>query len=294
MVVPFPAGGPNDFAARLVAENMSRTLGHPVVVENIVGAGGTIGAARVAHGPADGYTILLHQSALALSPYIYGSLPYETDELEGVGLISSSPQVLVGRNSLPVDSMQDLASWMHANSGKITFAHAGPGTLSHLCAIQLAKSLKAEVSLVAYRGAAPALNDIIAGHVDLFFGAPSGLVEQVKAGTVKAYGVTSKDNLGALPDAPSLVSLGYQDLDIPFWQALFVRAGTPRPALDKLNRAFRAALADPTVSQRLNQSGAVPYPEDQRTPEATNALMKSELVKWKSFFQQNPMTVANP
>jgi tripartite-type tricarboxylate transporter receptor subunit TctC len=293
MVVPFPAGGPNDFAGRLVAEHMSRTLGQPVIVENVIGAGGTIGAARVAHAPADGYTILLHQSALALSPYIYPSLPYETDALKGVGLISYSPQVLVGRSSLSANTMPDLATWMRANSGKITFAHAGPGTLSHLCAIQLAKSAKADVSLVAYRGAAPAINDILAGHVDVFFGAPTGLIEQIQAGTMKGFGVTSKEKLDALPDVPSLVSLGYEDLDIPFWQALFVRSGTPRPILDKLNRALQLALADPAVAQRFKQTGAVLYPEDQRTPEATDDLMKAELARWKSFFQQNPMAVSN-
>jgi tripartite-type tricarboxylate transporter receptor subunit TctC len=246
IVVPYPAGGSADVTARAIAEPMAAVLGKSVIVENVSGGSALIGTGRVARAAPDGYTLLVHQMAIAANASLFPKSPFNVEkDLTGVGLLNYSAPILIGRKSLAASSVADLVAWLKRPGQRARFAHAGIGTNTYFCAILFARAIGAEIELIPYRGGAPAISDVIAGHVDLYCTNVAG--EQIKADTVKAFGVASKERLAPYPNLPSLVQLGFRDMDILFWQGMFAPAATPKPILEKLNAALRGALADSNV-----------------------------------------------
>jgi tripartite-type tricarboxylate transporter receptor subunit TctC len=279
LIVPYPPGGATDVAARVVGEHMSSTLGQHFIVENLSGGGSTIATGRVARAAPDGYTLLVHQLALAANVALFPKLSFDVQkDLIGVGLINYSPMMLVGRSSLPPNSMLELLVWLKGQRGK--FAHVGPGSAAHLCVAQFARSAAVDVDMIPYRGAGLAIPDLLAGHVDLYCTPPAGVAEYVKAGTAKGYGVASKNRLDSLPGVPTFLEAGIASVDMRFWQGMFAPAGTPRPVLEKLNVALRLALADPKVIESFAQTEFSVFPREEQTPAAADDLLKSEIVRW--------------
>jgi tripartite-type tricarboxylate transporter receptor subunit TctC len=271
ILVPYSPGGPTDTAARVLGEHMAVTLGQNMVVENLTGGGGTIATGRAARATPDGYTLLLHQLALAANVTLLPNQPYDTEkELTGVGLVNFSPMVLVGRKTLP----------------------AGSGTLAHLCAALLAQSLGVKVTMIPYRGGTPAITDIMAGHSDIYCSSPLTAMEQIRGKLIKAFAVTSPRRMVTLPEVPSAVAMGYKDLDIQFWQGLYVAAGTPKPVVERLNNALQLALADPKVLQGFADTGMSAFPGDERTPEAATAKLRDEIKRWGEVIRANNIVAA--
>ncbi|MGC2776292.1 MAG: tripartite tricarboxylate transporter substrate-binding protein, partial [Bradyrhizobium sp.] len=279
-------GGPGDTAARVIAGRMSAILGQQIVIENVPGAGGVTGAARVARAEPDGYTLLIHQTGITIAPALYPKLPFSVEkDFTAVGLVNTSYSFLVGRSSLPANSLRALADWMKDRPAK--FAHPGNGTLGHLTTVLFAKSMGVAIDAVPYRGIGPAMNDILGGHVDLLWAGAASAAPLIKAGTIKAYAFGTTKRSPLAPDVPSAGELGYPEVDIPFWHALFAPAATPKPIIDKLNAALRETLADPDVVKAYAQSGVEAFPPDQRTPDAANAVVRSELERWTKIIHEN-------
>jgi tripartite-type tricarboxylate transporter receptor subunit TctC len=288
IIVPYAAGGAADVAARLVGEHMGSTLGKRVLIENVSGGSGMIGTGRVARATADGYTVLVDQLALAANVTLFPKAPFDVEkDLVGVGLINYSPLVIMGRKSLPTNSLAELSRWMKQAGQRARFAHAGLGTSSHLCAVLFVRSMGAQVEMIPYRGAAPAISDIIAGHVDLYCTPPGNVAEYVKFGTLKAYGITSRDTVDGFFDVPSLVQLGFADLEVRFWQGMFAPAGTPKPILETLNAALRLALADHNVRKSFEQADYSVFPMEEQTTAAADHLLRAEIARWGEIIRTN-------
>lgn len=291
IVVAYPAGGPTDVIARLVAETIAPRLGQPVLIENVGGAGGTIGAARVARAPADGYTLLVHQLALAASATLYANLSYDTiTGFDGIGLINYAPMVVVGRKSLPARTLPELVAWMRGPGAPARFANSGIGTPSYLSAVLLVDGIGAPVIEVPYRGGGPALNDVLAEQVDLFCGQSLGVIELIRSGAIKGYAVTSVDRLAALPELPSLDESGFKGLETIVWHGLYAPRGTPAPVIARLNRALRDALADRDLVARFEATGSQPFAPDRQTPAAAKQLLVDEVAKWSKVIRDNHIT----
>jgi len=286
IVVPFVAGGATDVAARAVAEPMAAALGKNVVVENVSGGSGLIGTGRVARAAPDGYTLLVHQMGLAANVSLFPRSPFNVEkDLTGVGLINYSAPILIGHKSLAANSIADLVAWLKQPGRRAKVAHAGIGGNTHFCAVLFAQAIGADIELIPYRGGAPAVSDTIAGHVDLYCTNSAG--EQIKARTVKAFGVASKERLAAYPDLPSLVELGYKETDILFWQGMFAPAATPKPIVEKLNAALREALADPKVVKSFEQQDFSVFPESEQTISTANSLLHAEIEHWGQVVRDN-------
>jgi tripartite-type tricarboxylate transporter receptor subunit TctC len=293
IVVPYAPGGPTDAAARAIGEHMSATLSQSVVIENVSGGGGTIAVGRVARAAADGHTLLIHQLALAANVTLLPNLPYDTEkDLVGVGLVNFSPMVLLGRNSLPAKSLPELAAWMKQNGPNVKFAHAGSGSLAHLCAAIFAQSQGFQVNMIPYRGGAPALTDVIAGHSDVYCSSPATAMEQIKGGLVRAYGVTSPERMAALPDVPSAVAAGFKELDIQFWQGLFAPTATPSATIQKLNSALQLALTDAKVLKSFADTGMSAFPKTEQTAEFATLKLRNEIKRWGEVIRSNKIEQA--
>jgi tripartite-type tricarboxylate transporter receptor subunit TctC len=285
LIMAFPPGGGSDAAARLVSEHMAQTLGQPLVMEPVTGAGGLIGALRAARAAPDGYTLIVHQMALASGVWLFPKIGLNPEkELAPVGLITSSPTVLIGRKGLPVDKLEDLPGWMKANA-PIKFAHAGPGTLAHLCAAQFVQAVGAPANLIPYRGGGPANGDLIAGHVDLFFSSLASAIPQIRGGLVKAYGVSEAQPVSALPEVPSLMQLGHKELEVQHWHGIFAPAGTPRPIIDKLNAAFNKVLKEPEV-KKWAEDRAIELIQDS-TPASAKKFYDDQMAFWDPIIKQS-------
>lgn len=288
VIVPYAAGGPTDVVARLLGEHMAKTLGQQIVVENVTGAGGTIGAARAARAAPDGYTLLLHQVALAAGDALYPRLPYDTrQDFAGVGLVNYGPMVIVGRKDLPGKTLSETVDWIRRIGTGVSFAHAGAGSISHLCGVLFVAAASAKVNQVPYRGGGPAINDVLAGHVDLFCGQSTGTVEQIQAGTVRGVAVTAREPLRAIPNVPTLAGAGFANAEVVVWHGLFAPRATPAPIVERLNGALKQALADPQVVRRFAEVGADVYPLDQQTPAAAEALLAAEVERWGALIRAN-------
>ncbi|NVO17446.1 MAG: tripartite tricarboxylate transporter substrate binding protein [Rhodoplanes sp.] len=293
IVVPYPAGGATDMAVRPLVDRMAAVLGQPVMVENIAGGGSTIGTARVARAAPDGYTILVHQVALAAMPALYKTLGFDPEtSLTGIGLINTNPSLIVGPASLDAKDFDALAAWMKRNPGRTRVAHAGAGSLSHLCAVAFAKSLGAEINIIPYRGGSPAVTDLLGGHVDLFCPGAGVVLEQVRSGRMRAYAVTSRRRYTALPEVATVAELGHPELEITFWQGLFAPAGTPAPVIARLNAALREALADPAVVRTFEANGMDLFPPDAQTPDAATRLWLSETRRWSEIIRTNNISIS--
>jgi tripartite-type tricarboxylate transporter receptor subunit TctC len=281
LVVPFSAGGPTDVLARTLAISMSETLGQSVVVENRVGAGGTIGAAYVARARPDGYTLLLHHNGMATGKALYSKLAYDPlQSFEFVGQVVDVPMTLIGRGDFPPNGTQELFAYIKANRETINLAQAGPGAVSHLCALLLQRALGVEITTVQFQGTAPALVALVGGHVDLLCDQTTQTIPHIQAGKVKLYGATTRVRIKALPDTPTLQESGLRDFEVVVWHGIYAPKGTPQAALDKVNAALRIALQDPRVTQRLAELGAEIVPESRQTPAGLRDWLQSEIDKW--------------
>lgn len=281
MVVAYAAGGPSDSIARLVAESMGSTLGQTIVIENVAGAGGTTGAARVAKADPDGYTLLIHHLALAAGASLYPKLAYNTTEaFAGIGLVNSGPFVLNGKKGLAANTAKEALDYIRANKEKVTMGSAGVGSGSNLCNMLIQSILGVKISEVAYRGTGPAMNDLVGGQIDFLCDQSTNSMSQIKGGTIKAYAATSLERMKDLPDIPTMAESGLPGFEIVQWHALYAPKGTPAPVVAKLNAALEKALADPKVLARFDDFATVLFPANARGPAATDARLKSEVELW--------------
>jgi tripartite-type tricarboxylate transporter receptor subunit TctC len=278
MVVPFAAGGPTDTVTRLVAESMSKDLGQQVVVENVGGAGGTTGAARVAEAEPDGYTLLVYHIGMATSATLYRKLPYDTlNAFEYVGLVTDVPMTIVGRKDLEPSDLKSLVEYAKANKDKVTLANAGIGAASHLCGMLFMSAIGTTLTTVPYKGTGPAMTDLLGGQVDILCDQTTNTTKQIQGGTIKAYAVTSPTRLDVLPDVPTTDEAGLPGMQVGVWHGLYAPKGTPDAIVEALNRALNASLDDPTTRQRYAEMGRIEFPLDQRTPTAHKARLNSEI-----------------
>ena len=286
MIVPFAAGGPTDTVARLIAEPMTASLGQQVIVENVGGAGGTLGARRVATAEPDGYTLLLHHIGQATSASLYRKLPYNpADAFAPIGLITDVPMTIVSRPDFAPTSISELIEYVKTNKDQVTLANAGIGSASHLCGMLLMDALDTPMTTVPYKGTGPAMTDLLGSQVDLMCDQTTNTTSQIKSGKIKAFAVTTKDGVASLPDLPTLDASGVPDFEVAVWHALYAPAGTPPEVVDKIAAALQGALQDPKVIERFADLGTVPVTQDRATPAALNTQLQAELAKWKPIIE---------
>ncbi|WP_431273166.1 tripartite tricarboxylate transporter substrate-binding protein [Variovorax ureilyticus] len=282
LVVPYSAGGPTDVVARMLAVPMGKSLGQTVVVENTVGAGGTIAPARVARAAPNGYTILIHHMGMATAPALYKKLPYDPlKDFEYIGQVIDVPMTLLSRKDFPANNFQELLSYVKANKDKVSLANAGVGAVSQLCGLLFTSQIGVDLTTVPYKGAGPALNDLMGGQVDLLCDQTTQTVPVIKDGNrVKVFGVTTPRRLPSLPNIPTLDEQGLRGFDVRVWHGVYAPKGTPKPVIDKLNVALRAALQDDMVKRRIADLSSEIVPMDKVTPEALRTHLASEVEKW--------------
>jgi tripartite-type tricarboxylate transporter receptor subunit TctC len=281
IVVPFSAGGPTDTVTRLVAQAMSASLGQQVIVENVAGAGGTLGGARVAKAEPDGYTLLLHHIGMATSMTLFRQPPYSsTDDFEPIGLVTEVPMTLVARKEFPAASLGELIDYVKANADTVTYANAGVGAASHLCGMLFMTAIDTQLTTVAYKGTGPAMNDLLGGQVDFMCDQTTNTTSQIKAGEIKVYGVTTKARVASLSEVPTMDEAGLPGFEVSVWHALYAPKGTPQPVIDKLVAALQVALKDANVVQRFAELGTEPVAADRATPDVLRAHLKAEIDKW--------------
>jgi tripartite-type tricarboxylate transporter receptor subunit TctC len=288
LLVPFPPGGATDTIARIIQDTMQKSLGQTIVVENVGGAGGMIAANRAARADADGYTILIHQVALAAGMSLYPNLTFDAaKDFAPIGLINTAASTLAAPATLPPNNLKELLTWVKSSGHNIKIGHAGVGSYSHLAGVLIAQELGMKATQVPYRGAGPALVDLLSGQVDMESQSAIVSGQLIKSGKLKAYAIIGRKRFAGLPDLPTLGELGYKKLDIDFWHMLLAPAGTPRPIIDKLNSALRAALADPKVQKSFADGGMDEFGPGEQTPEAASVLLKSEIKLWGEVIRAN-------
>ena len=281
LVVPFAAGGPTDVLARTLAQSMTRTLGQSVVVENTVGAGGTIATQRVARAAPDGHTLFIHHNGMATAVGLYRKLNFDPlTDFEYIGQAADVPMTLLERRNLPANNLTELIVWLRANRDKATMANAGLGAVSHLCGMLFQKAIGLDLITVPYKGTAPAMTDLLGGQVDILCDQTTQTIPQIKAGTVKLYGVTARNRIGSLPDTPTLAEGGLKDFEVVVWHGVYAPKGTPKVVTEKVTAALQAALRDADVRRRLAELGAEIVSPEKQTPEGLRTWLKSEIEKW--------------
>lgn len=284
VVVPFSAGGPTDTVTRLIAQAMSDELGQQVLVQNVGGAGGTLGAGQVAAAANDGYTLLLHHIGMSTAMSLYSNLPFDSQtDFAPIGLVTEVPMVLVARADLEPASLEDLVAYVKENGENVIYGNAGIGAASHLCGVLLQDALGVKVTEVPYQGTGPALTDLIGGQIDMMCDQTTNTTNQILAGEIKAYAVTSPERLDNLPDVPTTTEGGL-DLQVGIWHGLYAPAGTDQAIIDKLSAALQVALADETVATRFAELGTAPEPAENATPEALAAKLESQIGIWRDAF----------
>lgn len=279
VIVPFAPGGPTDTTGRLVAEALGARLGQRFVVENVSGAGSSIGSARVARAAPDGHVLLVNHLALPGSAALQANLPYDTaTAFAPIGLINYGPMILIGRRDLPAQNVAGAFAWMRAQGERVTLGHAGTGSALHLCGLLVQHRLGTRFTEIGYRGSAPAFQDMLGGRVDVICDISTTGLPQVQAGQARAFAVTTRARLAALPEVPTLAEAGFTGFELVLWNALFAPAGTPRPIIERLNAALREALAEPALRARFAGFGSDVFPEPEQTPEAANARLQAEII----------------
>jgi tripartite-type tricarboxylate transporter receptor subunit TctC len=280
-IVPFSAGGPTDALARILGERMRQTLGQPILVENVTGAGGTIGVGRAVHAAPDGYTLSIgHLGTHVVNGAIY---PLNFDlvkDLEPVAKIASNPMMLVSKNAIAAKNLKELIAWLKVNDGKVTAGTAGVGSGSHFSGVYFAQLIGTKFQFVPYRGTGPALLDLVAGQIDIIVDQASNSLSQVKSGKIRAYAITADKRLAAAPDIPTVDEAGLPGFHVELWSGIWVPKGTPKDIIAKLNAAIVDALADPAVRKRLEEAGLDIPPREQQTPEALGTYQQAEVKKW--------------
>jgi len=281
LVVPAAAGGPTDTVSRLVAESMSRTLGHTVVIENLGGAGGTIAMARVAKSTPDGYTISVWHIAQATAPALYDNLKYDVvNDFDHIGRITDVPMTVVSKTGVAAKNVKELFDWIRAEKAKVTYGHAGVGSASHLCALILMKELGVQMTGVGYRGTGPAMNDLIGGQFDVMCDQTTNTTNQIKDAKIKGYAVTTKSKVSSLPDLPTLDSGALPGFEVSAWHAMWAPKGLPKDASDKLGSALQTALKDAKVIDRFASLGTAPVAQALATPAALKSYLTAEVQRW--------------
>jgi tripartite-type tricarboxylate transporter receptor subunit TctC len=281
VVVPFSAGGPTDTVTRLVAEAMSRDLGQQMIVENVGGAGGTLGAGRVAKADPDGYTLLLHHIGMATSATLYRRLPYDPKTaFAPVGLVTEVPMTIVARPDFEPATLSDLVQYVKDNSDTVTYANAGIGAASHLCGILFMSSIETLLTTVPYKGTGPAMTDLMGGQVDFMCDQTTNTTNQIKANSIKAYAVTTAERVNSLPDVPTTAEAGLPAVQVGVWHGLYAPAGTPPEIVERLSQSLVKALADANVVAKFAELGTAPVPADQATPQALQAKLTAEIDRW--------------
>lgn len=286
MVVPFSAGGPTDTVGRLIAERMSADLGQQVIVENVGGAGGTLGAGNVASAEADGYTILLHHIGMATSATLYRNLAYDTTEaFEYIGLVTEVPMTLVARKDFEPADFASLITYVKENADTITMANAGIGAASHLCGMLFMQAVEAPIVTVPYKGTGPAMTELLGGQIDIMCDQTTNTTEQIKGGTIKAYAVTSPARLDIFPDLPTVVEGGLPGMEVSIWHGLYAPKGAAPEVIARLSASLQSALADPSIAEKLAELGTAPSPAADATPEALKAKLEAEIERWKPVIE---------
>jgi tripartite-type tricarboxylate transporter receptor subunit TctC len=286
MIVPFAPGGPTDTVARLIAEAMGRDLGQTVVVENVGGAGGTLGASRVAQARPDGYTVLLNHIGMATIPTLYRRLPYDpVNGFETIGLVTEVPMTLIAKKDFPANTLAEAIQVIKREQDNLNYANAGIGAASHLCGLLLMSKLDTPMTTVPFRGTGPAMQEILSGRVDLMCDQTTNTTEQIRSGSVKVFAVTSNERVPSLPDIPTAAEAGLPGLEVTIWHGLYAPKGTPRPVIDRLSRALQAALRDPKVVERFGELGTTPVAQDRATPEALREFWIAYIAKWRPLIQ---------
>ncbi len=284
VVVPFAAGGPTDKVARDLAEVLRKSLNNQtVVIENVGGAGGTLGAAKVAKATPDGYTLLLHHIGMATSPALYRNLPYKTlEDFEYIGMVNEVPMTLVGRSTLPANNFAELRTWVNANKGKINLANAGLGAASHLCGLLFQQAMAVDMTTVPYKGTAPAMTDLLGGQVDLLCDQTTNTTQQIEGGKIKAFAVTTPKRLTtpALAKLPTLDESGLKGFNVSIWHGMYAPKGTPKAVLDTLNAALKNALKDPEFIKHQEALGAVVITDGRVNGAEHKKFVESEIAKW--------------
>ncbi|MFC3693349.1 tripartite tricarboxylate transporter substrate-binding protein [Chenggangzhangella methanolivorans] len=281
LLVPFAAGGPTDVVARLVAKVMERELGKPVLVENATGAGGTLASGRLARSTPDGQTVLLHHMGITTSATLYRKLAYDPKTaFDFVGQVTTVPMLLVSRPDFPPADFKALLAYLKDNKDKVTLANAGPGAVSHVCGMYFMQLTGIKLTTVPYKGTGPAMTDTMGGQVDLLCDQTTGATGPVKNHKVKAYATATRERIAVLPDVPTAAEQGLNGFEVGVWHGMYVPAGTPKPTIDKLSAALKAALHDPEVKQRFADLGTAPVTDEEATPENLKAKYFSELDRW--------------
>jgi tripartite-type tricarboxylate transporter receptor subunit TctC len=286
LVVPAAAGGPTDTVARLIGESMGKTLGQSIIIENLGGAGGTIGMTRVAKAAPDGYTIAIWHIAHSTAPALYDNLKYDpVNDFDHLGRITDVPMTLVSKKDLAAKDLKELIDWIRTEKGKVTYGHAGIGSASHLCTLVLMRDLKIEMVGVGYRGTGPAMNDLLGGQFDVMCDQTTNTTNQIKESRIKGYAVTTKAKVSSLPELPTLDSAALPGFEASAWHAMWAPKGLPKEATDKLVAALQAALKDPKVIARFADLGTEPVAQNLATPEALKSQLTSEVKRWDAVIK---------
>ena len=281
LVVPFAAGGPTDVVARMLAIPMGQSLGQTVLVENVNGAGGTIGASKVARAAPNGYTIFLHHMGMATAPALYNKLSYDPlTDFEYIGQVLDVPMTLVARKDFPANNLQELIAYIKANQDKVSLADAGLGAVSNLCGLLFKSSIGVNITTIPYKGTGPAMNDLLGGQVDILCDQTTQTMPMIKDGRLKVFGVTTLKRLAALPNLPTLDEQGLKGFEVKVWHGMYAPKGTPAPVLKKINTALRVALSDAGIQQRLTELSSDIPAANKITASGLQEHLKLEINKW--------------
>ena len=287
LYVPFAAGGPTDTVARMLGVAMTKTLKQSIIVENIVGAGGTIAPTKLKASPPDGYSLLIAHIGMSTAPALYKTLPFKPlEDFEFIGQVADVPMTLIGKQDLPAKDLKELIAYVKANKDKVSFANAGVGSASHLCGLLFMNAIETDLTTIPYKGTAPALNDILGGQVDILCDQTTNTTPYIKANRVKAYGTTSKTRVEALKELPPLAEAGLPGFEVVVWHGVYAPKGTPKPVIDKLVAALQAGIQDPAFVQRMNDLGGQVVSQEKATPEGLRVQLKSEIDRWTPIIRK--------
>ena len=287
LLVPFAAGGPTDIVGRTLAQAMSKVLKQPMVVENAVGAGGTIAPAKLKGSAPDGYTLLIAHIGMSTAPALFRTLPFKpVEDFEHIGQVVDVPMTLIGKPELPPRDLRELLPYIRANKEKISFANAGVGSASHLCGLLFMSTIQTEMVTIPYKGTAPAINDLLGGQVDLLCDQTTQTTQYIKAARVRAYGTTSRTRLETLKDLPSLAEAGLPGFEVVVWHGLYAPKGTPKAVLDKLVAALQASIQDPAFVQKMSDLGSQVVPVAKATPEGLRTHLMAEIERWTPIIRK--------
>ncbi len=287
LLVPFAAGGPTDIVARTLGLAIGKVLKQPIIVENAVGAGGTIAPTKLKNANPDGYTLLIAHIGMSTAPALFRTLPFKPlEDFEYVGEVVDVPMTLIGKPELPPKDLKELLLYIKANKDKISFANAGIGSASHLCGLLFMSAIETELVTVPYKGTAPAMNDLLGGQVDILCDQTTQTTPYINAGRVKAYGTTSRTRLETLKNLPTLAESGLPGFEVVVWNAVYAPKGTPKPVIDKLVAALQAAIQDVAFVQKMSDLGGQVVPLSKATPDGLRNHLKSEIDRWTPIIRK--------